>query len=624
MKIAVMTGFPAEGDMNVNACHKSKMDYTCFLKMSNLALYRLIVVMIGSLLTTCSVAQLQLKIEPAANEVKTTVAGIQFKTNFKSRLELEDYLRKLPAILQAKGYLSASIDSIAEKETTTIAYLFLGKQYRWSQLNIKPEDQLLLNDLGYSFPSSKIADAFAISTLPQKIIDHYQDNGYPFAKVKWDSIQLSNDEISASLLISKGPLYKMDSIGMYGSVKMSKSFLIHYLNLPDDGLYRQSVLNKIDQKLLELPYVQQSQPWSISMQSTGYVLNFYLQPKRSNQVDALIGLLPASSQNGGKLLLTVDAKIVLQNAFGAGEFIDFNWQQIQPKSPRLHLVYQQPYIFNSNFGLDFAFQLYKKDSSFLNVIGDAGIQYKLGDHQSASVLLQLQRTNLLDIDTTTIKFNRRLPDIIDLGITNIGVTYSFINTNYRLNPRKGTELSFITTAGNKTIRKNNAITNIKDGSFNYSRLYDSLQLNSYQVRFRMNAAEYFPIAKRAAIKTALQAGFIQTPNFFRNEMFQVGGYRLLRGFDEESIFADKFAVATFEYRYLTDLNSFFFGFTDLGWTNFKTEQANISHTYIGAGAGMAFQAKQGVFNISYAVGKRDDLKFNLRQSKIHLGYTSFF
>jgi hypothetical protein len=39
---------------------------------------------------------------------------------------------------------------------------------------------------------------------------------------------------------------------------------------------------------------------------------------------------------------------------------------------------------------------------------------------------------------------------------------------------------------------------------------------------------------------------------------------------------------------------------------------------------MAVETKQGIFNISYAAGKRDDVKFNLRQSKIHFGYTSFF
>lgn len=581
-------------------------------------------VMIGSLLTISAAAQLQLKIEPAANEVQTAAAGLSFRSTFKSRQELLDYIEKIPALLQASGYLSASVDSVAEKNNTTTAYLFLGKQYHWQQVKIKPADWPLLNELGYTVNTFKIAGAASIASLPQRIIDHYQDNGYPFIKVKWDSIQLLNDSISASLVINKGVLYKLDSIGLYGPARVSKNFLTRYLNLPSDGLYRQNILDRIDQKFAELPYIIQTQPWSISMQATGYVLNFYLQPRRNNQVDALIGLLPASPQNAGKLLLTVDAKIILRNAFGSGELIDFNWQQIQPASPRLYLVYQQPYIFNSGFGSDLSFQLYKKDSSYLNISGSLGLRYQLGEHRSATILFQLQRTNLLDVDTTAIRFSKKLPDIIDLATTGIGFTYLYDHTDYRFNPRKGTAFDLTTTAAQKTIRKNNAISNIKDGSFNYSSLYDSVKMNSYQLKIRLNAAHYFPLAKQAVFKTAIQSGLLQTADYFRNEMFQLGGYRLLRGFDEESIFADKFAVATLEYRYLVNLNSFLFGFSDIGWTNFKSQQANFSHTYLGIGAGMAFQSKQGIFNISFAAGKRNDLKFNLRQSKIHLGYTSFF
>lgn len=582
------------------------------------------VVLIGSLLTMQLNAQLQLQIEPVEEKVDLSVLGIRLENNFKSRQSLFAYLEQLPVILQSKGYLSASIDSIAEKDTVFIAFIYLGQQYQWKEVKIKAEDWLILNMLGYDINSFKNADAKTISSLPLTIINHFQNNGYPFAKVKWDSIQIINEQVSGKLKIEKGPLYKMDSISMHGSARLSKNFLQQYFDLPADGIYRRDVLDNIDQKIVELQFIQQSQPWNVTMHPTGYTLNFYFDPKRNNQVDALIGFLPSNQQNGGKLLLTVDANLLFRNAFGAGETIDFNWEQIQPRSPRLHLIFQQPYIFKSRFGLDLAFQLYKKDSSFLNIFGNVGLQYNINTNQSAKVILQTQRTNLLDVDTNIIRFNKQLPDIIDLNNLNIGLEYSYTNTNYRFNPRSGTEFTFSTTAGKKTIRRNNAITNIKDGSFNYNTLYDSLELDSYQLRLRMNAAKYFPIAKQAVLKTAFQAGLLQTPNYFRNEMFQVGGYRLLRGFDEESIFANRFAVATIEYRYLVGLNSFFFGFTDVGYTNYKSQQSSVSHTYFGIGAGMAFETKQGIFNISYAVGKRNDLRFDLRQSKIHFGYTSFF
>jgi hemolysin activation/secretion protein len=123
---------------------------------------------------------------------------------------------------------------------------------------------------------------------------------------------------------------------------------------------------------------------------------------------------------------------------------------------------------------------------------------------------------------------------------------------------------------------------------------------------------------------AVNAGFIQSPAIYRNELFQIGGYKLLRGFDEESIFASSYAVATAEYRYLIGLNSFLFSFVDLGFAANKSVYADSKNSFLGAGLGLAFETKAGVFNISYAVGKRDDVKFNIRQAKIHLGYVNYF
>ena len=111
---------------------------------------------------------------------------------------------------------------------------------------------------------------------------------------------------------------------------------------------------------------------------------------------------------------------------------------------------------------------------------------------------------------------------------------------------------------------------------------------------------------------------------FRNELFQIGGYRLLRGFDEESIFASQYVVATFEYRYLIGQNSYLFAFSDGAWARNKSQFSNVSNTFIGAGFGISFETKAGLFNISFATGKRDDIPMNLRQAKIHFGYVNFF
>ena len=142
------------------------------------------------------------------------------------------------------------------------------------------------------------------------------------------------------------------------------------------------------------------------------------------------------------------------------------------------------------------------------------------------------------------------------------------------------------------------------------------------MKVKLSAAQYFPLGKASVFKTAINGGLLQSPQIFRNEMFQIGGYKLLRGFDEESIFTNRYIVGTLEYRYLIDLNSYFAVFSDIG--NASNSILHTNYSYIGGVFGLAFQTKQGIFNISYAAGKRNDLPFNLRESKIHLGFVSLF
>ncbi len=545
-------------------------------------------------------------------------------TSFINAAACYTYINQFPAILQAKGFISTSIDSIYKDSSAIHIKLFIGEQYTWGNLKIEEKDWPLLNAAGIkkNVFNAQPFNHVQVAQLQEKLLDYCENNGYPFARIQYDSVQIAVREVTAKLVIEKGILYKMDSIRVYGDAKINKAFLYRYLNLPQQSLYSTEKLQSINQRLLELPYVQQPQPWRLNMLGGSYLLDLFLQPKKSNQVDAIIGFLPANQQLGGKLLFTVDAKLNLQNAFATGETIALNWQQIQPQSPRLNLVFQRPYIFNSAFGLDFSFDLYKKDSAYLNLNTNIGVQYSLGGKQKIKVLLQSFRTNLLDVDTNAIKVSRRLPDIIDASVTSLALEYELANTNYRFNPSKGNEIKLSLAGGSKKTRQNNAITQIQDPSFNYTTLYDTIKASSYQLKVKFNAAQYFPLGRASVFKTALNGGLLQSPQIFRNEMFQIGGYRLLRGFDEESIFTNRYIVGTLEYRYLLDLNSYFSVFTDIGNASNSILQTNYS--YIGGGFGLAFQTKQGIFNISYAAGKRSDLPFNLRESKIHLGFVSLF
>ena len=257
----------------------------------------------------------------------------------------------------------------------------------------------------------------------------------------------------------------------------------------------------------------------------------------------------------------------------------------------------------------------------------AGAQYTLSSTQSGSVFLQQSISNLLDVDTGQIIASRALPQTADVSAVSLGVSYDFNNTNYRYNPRKGNEITFLGSAGTKKVRENPQIARLKDPndtSFNYASLYDTVKLSSYEFLAKLAAAHYFPLTKASTLKLGVNAGVFSSPNTYRNELFLIGGYRLLRGFDEQSILASQYAVGTLEYRYLVGINSYLFAFMDAGWAKNDVPGYHLDNTFLGTGLGMAFETKAGIFNISYALGKRNDSKFNFHDAKIHLGYVSFF
>jgi outer membrane protein assembly factor BamA len=576
-------------------------------------------------------AQYRLQIKPVDKDSVFIHSTLRLQSDFKNELLAREYIQNLPVLMQSKGYPAASVDTVLFDSLGAQCSLYVGETYQWARLHIDSADRKLLDAINWNPRGSRKQSALSfdqVSAAQQKLLDYLENNGYPFARIKLDSISLVNQQLEAYLRINKGPLYKIDSIRNFGTARISSTFLQRYLGITNGSYYKKERLKQISKKLNDLAFVQEQQPWSMTMLGTGSILNVYLAPKRSSQINVLVGFLPSSTQTeNNKLQVTGEATINLKNSLGNGESIGINWQQLQIKSPRLDLSFLQPYLFGSPFGVNAGFNLFKKDSSFVNINMQVGAQYSISASQGGSVFIQSFQTNVLTVDTLVVKSVRTLPEQADIRTVNLGVNYEWFNTDYRFNPRKGNEWQLSLTAGQKKIKKNTVIVGLKDDSdpgFDFNSLYDTVQLNSYQFRLKGSIAHFFKLSRFSTLKTAVNGGWIQSPAIFRNELFQIGGYKLLRGFDEESIFASQYAIGTLEYRYLVGRNSFLFYFIDGGWSKNAAVYSKVSNYYWGTGLGMAFETKAGIFNMSYAVGKRDDVKFNMRQSKIHIGYVNYF
>jgi len=591
--------------------------------------YQLLIILIACFfIASTSHAQFQLRINYIGKDSSFNPQQLKLQTNFTTRSLCVEYINKLPSQLNLKGYLAASVDSIHYDTSFASIQLYLGRLEHWIQLRPDSIDKLALDAGGFvnkDFLNEPV-NMPQVQALEQHLLNYYEKNGYPFAAVFLDSIHMVGDSMNAVIKVNKGPLYHIDSIRVYGNIKIDNRFLQQYLGISNGSVYNIEKLQQVNKRLATLPYLQEELPSNLTMLGTGSILNLYLKQKKNSEVDFLVGVAPANGETG-KLQLTGSANLNLKNSFGYGETILLNWQQLQLNSPRLDLSYQQPYIFKSPFGMNFAFDLFKKDSTYLQLNTQLGLQYLLTANKSGSIFLQSQSTILLSsgADTLAVIATHTLPPNIDVSSVNVGINYTWNNTNYRFNPIRGNELSIIASVGTKNIKKNSTILDISDTTFNYASLYDSIKLNTYQFRVVASLAHYFPLSRQSALKMVGNIGVFSSQDVFLNELFQIGGYKLLRGFDEESIYATQYGVATAEYHYLVGLNSYLFGFVDLGWVKDKYQYVNTNANFIGTGIGMEFETKLGLLNISYAIGKRSDETFDLQESsKIHFGYINYF
>jgi outer membrane protein assembly factor BamA len=257
------------------------------------------------------------------------------------------------------------------------------------------------------------------------------------------------------------------------------------------------------------------------------------------------------------------------------------------------------------------------------------VQYLFAVGNSVGFFWDNRSLFLQKIDTQTVKLTRQLPPYLDLRQNGFGLEANWQALDYRYNPRRGWAASVQGAAGFSTLRRNSQIENLSDPNdpdFDFGSLYD--QVPEKTTRYRLSGAleTYLPAFKRSTFKAAVRAqGIFSSTPVYNNEQFRLGGNKLLRGFNEESLFATRYAVGTAEYRLLIGANAYIAAFADYAYVENITDRVRLFQRPLGLGAGIVFESQAGLFGVSGAVGRLDNGDpFDLRSVKVHLGYVNLF
>ena len=552
---------------------------------------------------------------------------ISYPTTFQSTDELPLILEQLLQDLHTQSYYTASIDSIQQQDSLFVAQLFLGNAYDdfiITKGNIAPT---IWKKTGLDRYLNKSISYAQVQAVQEELVKYGENNGYPFTAVQLTDVQIKEATIESTINWNQGRLIQIGALIMEGEEVVQTAYLENYLGIRKGQIYNKEQLENAFERLQELPFLRSTRTPAILFKEDQAELHFFLEPLKANRFDFLIGVLP-NNQESGKVVITADIDAAFYNQFGKGEQLQFKFEQLRPETQALQLAVTYPYLLKTPLGIDFEFGLYKRDSLFRDVNWNIGLQYQFASHHYLKAFSKNTASSLLTIDRNNILQTKALPNNLDTRYTAFGLAYYREQLDYRLNPRKGWTALFSGSAGFKDIRENATIQELVDpenSTFSFASLYDALELKSFQYQVSTHLATYFALQKRSTIKVAAQAASIIANNpIAQNEQFRIGGAQLLRGFDEQSIFATSYAVFTLEYRYLIGRRSYFNVFSDLAWLQNKTLQNDFTSQAVGLGAGMNFETKAGVFGISYALGQQGGEGFDFRAAKLHFGLVSLF
>ena len=536
-----------------------------------------------------------------------------YNKNPKDSLEALVVLKTLLSDLHEQAYIAARIDTLFFSQDSIKAFLFRGDKFQWVSLRKGNIDAYLLDRTGFRerlFRQNPFMYK-EYNNLEKEFIKLSENNGYPFASIALDSIELTEKGLAASLNYQKGPEFTFDSIMIIGKSKIKKKYLMRHLRISVGQPYSQQRVNESKRLMLELPYLTQKRPPEIVFAKNKAALTLFIEDKKINQIDGIVGFLPGEGADK-KLLITGELNLGLRNLMGTGKNLTVEWRKIKQASQTLDLIYFQPKLLGSSIDARVNFNLFKRDSTFLTINRKITFIQRTGVYSKVNLGVGLRTSRPLNgvVDTSLVKF-------ADYNYYTYGLGYERNTLDNIFYPRKGFFFSLQGYLGNKSIRPN--------PEFQES-YYEGTQLRTVQMNLESIVERYTKLGKGSVLLTRLNMGriFNQRASLFFNDLYQIGGLRTLRGFNENSFFASAFGVATVEYRFFTDETSYLLLFYDQGYmVNDLVDTKKFDYP-LGFGAGVSFTTNAGVFNFIYSLGQSNDQKISLNLSKIHFGITSRF
>lgn len=507
-------------------------------------------------------------------------------------IELNSYLKQI----ELKGYLNTRIDSVVQSDSIYTAYLNPGEQLEYINIYYGHISRLVLNEkelnsISKEADSSRIRIPFTeIPAFMNALVALFENKGNSFVQVSLEQIELDKQDAKAILRLDQNIVRHIDKVIIKGYENFPKNYINHELGLKRGTVFNSDKIEMASRAINNLSFAEELKPPEVLFTNDSTIIYLYLNKKRSNEFDGIIGFASKEDDNGIEFNGYLDLSI--NNIFNSGETISLFWKNNGQNRQRFYLETALPFIFNLPLSPKINFELYRQDSTFNNVKANISLLYNIvGKGQIAANFNTENSNDLTSGNTTGVGSYSNL-------FYGLSYTYKILSADVLFPIRFDFSISGMLGS------RRNDLENIS------------------QTKFMLHANYLYSINQKNYIFLQNVSGLLNSENYFENELFRFGGIYNLRGVNEESIFASSYTVFNLEYRFKPNLSSYFYTITDYSFS--KNELIDQNTNVLSFGLGYAFQTKAGILNLSYAIGKFENSPFTFDNSKVHIKIVSKF
>ncbi|MCC5916010.1 MAG: BamA/TamA family outer membrane protein [Cryomorphaceae bacterium] len=499
---------------------------------------------------------------------------------------IEQNARRIKTALMQESYWLAEYQIDTDQSPIEVR-ITAGHVFQWKHISFGEKAEWIIQGMRREPKKNENPVAWI-----ERLLVYYENNGFPFVSLHFDSLEISGGDISAHVEVEPGPLITIDSIAIKGYDKLNRPFFRYRLGIYEGQVYSEQKIRESIRRMERVEYTRYSRDPQVLFSKEKNILFLYIEEEKNNAFSGIAGL---NSLPEGGVTITGEVDVRLLNSLKLGEDVAVQWRRPGVEMQMLDLEMSVPFPFHLPLELEGEIHFLRQDSSFLNLQSNFGARFFVSKDLRLRLFYEGKSSSILS-DQTGIEgaagFNSRF---LRLGLI-------WDNTNHFLLPTRGLKVSINGGNGRRQSEGDDQNQWIFDGDFRY----------------------YQPIYKRLGFFARSMVGQLYGQNLLANEVFRLGGVNSMRGFNEQSIFASSYLVQNIELRYAIDRFSYFNVLGDFGLMENTTGHNSGRLTLFGIGAGMSFQTELGILNLIYAVGKTNDQPFDFPSAKIHIGYINRF